>query len=916
MGQISSRPVLADTSKMGSWDIPKTSIDDGEYSKSPVITQENENFVAFYRRSTNTISVFCCSAEQWHYDEIFTFNIKIVSDPDQIVVFQTTAAFSKKHPYCAIILTDKVPDVVFVQVQICSNYPYTRKDRFLGIRNSGSTCYMASILQILFHTTAFRNLIYSFKDPPEAVAALQQLFIELQLSSRAPSPDSFIRTLGSVQELAAVQHDAHEFFIALLERLEADLGNPFKQPEQQIFKGTIRRTIECASIDYKSSNEEEFMTMPIIVDGLKSLQESLSLMTASEHLSDEYDAGEKGKASATQKQLFSKLPPILAMQLCRFKYNAKTNSVIEIKSTFTCPFELDMAQFSIEDVGEETNYELYGITAHSGNPVFGHYTSFLRPGLGEQWIQFNDGSTKVVDQQQVSRLFGTSAQNQPSFFRAFSFSSAVAYMLFYVRKDCLSFVSTSDSIPLHLAPHRSNLFFSKFFFYEDIPDSPISNNDHPYEWLNPQETIANILKKIHPTKEIDGYSAWAQLPGRAEFVGPLTLNVPASQFVIKGHSTTFYMLPHEFDDGPVFLATSKLPKKYIGVTTAKEALSIVPQNLIPRYQLRTLSETSPLYQPEMMLTPGSTFVAEPHNTIIIKISNRRYIFPSSATYSDVQKRVSMETGIAPSRIFFLNGSSPLKPRSYPFASQFPTTMLSYQVLQEDVTACSISLFTPLKIVYISHQMTRELKEPRWVRKGTTVSQIIDLAPTMFPGARWGEKMKVIVSKGVKEKCKEILSPYDTPLNDSFRIDVIRHEAPYTRSALKALTKSEQPISIEVRYATNTFLESFQGISHFFTIMKSTTVRELLKKVSHVDNSIQEQTPQVIAFISEKIKIHESLGIDTEIYPVIKLLVTKMTKPNQRVCLVIVTEDPLINKPTNLIPRSLSGLLNPSNKFSE
>ena len=926
MGQFSSRPVIFDPSKMASWDIEETSAANGEFSKSEVFTQEKENFVAFYHKSQNLICVYCCSAEQWHYDESFTFNIKIISDPDQIIIFQTTATFSKKHPYCSVLLTESIPEKLLIQINLCSNYPYTRKDRYLGIRNSGSTCYMASILQVLFHTTAFRTLIYSFKNPPPSVSTLQKLFMELQLSSRAPSPDSFIRALGSVQELAAVQHDAHEFFIALFERLETDLGDKFKEAEADFFGGKTTRTIEAPSIDYKVSNEENFITMPVVVDGLKSLQESLSLMTASEHLSDEYDAGEKGKAPAEQRLFFSKLPPILTFQLCRFKFNPKTNSVIEIKTNFDCPFDLDMKDFSIENINCETKYELYGITAHSGNPVFGHYTSFLRPGLGQQWVQFNDGSTKLVDLQQVSRLFGASSQNQPSFFRAFSFSSAVAYMLFYIRKDKLDYIHSNDSIPLHLAPHRSNLFFSRFKFYENIKGSPVSNIEPAYEWQNPKDTIRDLLTRLKPEKDLSLYSAWAQMPGKAEFIGPLSLDLYASTFVIKGHATTFFILPHELDNYPVFLTTAKPPRGYIGVSTPSNILSLVPKGFSPKYQMRPIQPGKPTFNTPpviQLLQPGSCILAQPETKVVLHIANKRYIFPSSATYSDVQKRISMEKNDSPSSIIFLNQSTPLKPKNYPFVSQFPSTYLNYQILKPGVTACSISLFSPFHFIVNKYGTKLGVtKTPEWVKKGTNVNQIIDLVPTIFPNnsAKFIYKY-VVVSRGSLERCKETLKLSDTPQNESLRVDFVFNEAPTTRDNFRSMIKRQSPMSIEVRYAMNEYLESFENASQFCTITSTTTGKQLLETMHHASSS-QDQlhSPdytnlQIIVFINEKIKIRQTLeSLDSLIYPVIIDVVGKMTKPNQRICIAILAPHQL--KQSIPIPRSLSGVLNPSNKISE
>jgi hypothetical protein len=221
---------------------------------SPTFIQEKENFVAFIDSSPAcpepqiessqwSLYIYCCSASQWQYDESFLFQIEVSAASD---IFSTASTFTKKCPFCHIILHPFRPPVDFlIALHLPSNYPYTRRDSHLGIRNSGSTCYMATILQILFHTGAFRQFIYSLRQPTGAAGALQQLFVDLQLSSRAPPLDAFIRALGSFRELAFVQNDANEFLIAIFERFEHDLGDPFTHKMRELFMG---ETVPCFTL--------------------------------------------------------------------------------------------------------------------------------------------------------------------------------------------------------------------------------------------------------------------------------------------------------------------------------------------------------------------------------------------------------------------------------------------------------------------------------------------------------------------------------------------------------------------------------------------------------------------------------------------------------------------------------------------
>ena len=902
MGILNSKVQIPDFNKLILFDITESILPDTRFAHSDVFSQENERFTIFFDISNQVLYIYCCSAEQWHYDESFTFTITSFTT-EKSFFFSTNATFSKKYPFCSIKIENFISKIYFY-IELSGNYPYTRKDRFLGLRNSGSTCYMASVLQILYHTTSFRQLIYSFKNPSEAPSALQKLFTELQLSSRAPSLDSFIRTLGAVHELSAVQQDAHEFLVGLFERLETDLGEIFIKSKQQIFGGKIKKTINVFELNYKSEKIEEFFTLPVLVEGINSLNESLNLMIQPETFLD-YNT-DNGKGNAICNTLFIELPPILTFHLCRFQYSSTTNSIIEIKTNFECPFELDIKDYCINNINSETKYSLYGIIAHSGNPLFGHYTAFIRPGLNDNWIQFNDGTTKMVDIFTIQRLFGTSNQTQPSFFRTFTFSSAVAYMLFYVKNDSIEYINASENIPLHLAPHKSSFYFSRFIFYDQIKNSLLTLNNNPFEWQNSFETIFNICKKIDSTQNLENYFAWAQLPGKSLFIGPLNLNSFASQYVIKGHSTNFYILPSTFNSCPLFLVNEKPPKTIIDI--------ILPQNLINsnylgydlKFQKRLIKNIN-----ISQLLPGSIIILSQIKTINLNINGYRYNFPYNSTYSDVQKRISLQNNIPPSQILILSSNLPLKPKNYPFIKLFPlNTTLNYQILDIGITVLSITLFTPLNLILISHSFIQKYPKPLWVKKNTKCLFIKEKIKKLFSDTIWNEKQILQISKGSIENSEKIYNLDDIIEPITYRIDMIRYIAPNTKNQFKNLIKLNLPFSIEVRFSKNNLLDNFYGTSRFLSIHKTTTVRDLIKKSFRMNGITSEQINLIYLFINEKPKIKIQIDLDILILPEINKFLLKLSKNNQRICIALIIEDPLINNNNqNLVQRSLSGLLN-------
>lgn len=879
------------------WELPNEKLEIRKYIISPVFSQQKEYFVAFINHDLNTIFIYCCSCSQWQYDECFTFTITLKIDQQ---VLSTTAIFSHQSPFCSIT-SRNLFGTISIGIQLCKDYPYTRKDRYCGILNSGSTCYMASILQVLFHTGSFRQLIYNFKDAKDAVAALQRLFTELQLSSRAPTLDSFIRSLGSFHELALVQNDAQEFFIAFIERCENDLGEEFTKGINNIFGCVTTTFIESLEKEVLRKKDERFYTFPVVVEGLKSLEESLNLITAKDKI-ESYETDDGRKIEAEQTQIFTKLPPILSFHLCRFSYNSKTNSVNEIRSPFDCPFELDMSRYS-PGIQGETKYQLYAITAHSGNPVFGHYTSFIRPQLGEQWILFNDGNTKIVDIGVIRRLFGTEKSSQPSFFKAFTFTSALAYMIFYVRRDSFNYVSCSDSIPLHLVPHRSNLFFSQFIFTEELPNEPINSDSPPYEWADPHLTAETILKGLYPNKKLDHHKIWAQMPGRSQFIGPMDLQITPSDFIVKGHSTIFFLIPDSVVDDPTFVVTDSTPRKYLRCLERNNIKANDFGAYVIEYQHRPFDKVS--YIPS-----GSFVISKPKKNVTLEIGFHRFVFPIDATYADVQKMLAIIFDIPPWRILVLHKMQPMLPSQYPYIISFPKTELSYQKLKDPVTACSIKLFTPITMICIAPNYTQQWQQPVWIRKGTSIPELFSIFPKYFtPHIK--EKTKILCSIGKLEAIEYVIKKGDSPRKQCVRFDLIRYEVPYLRSDLKVILKEKRPMGIEIRFAESVNSFTFQGTSRIISTEKQMTVKDIWSKMMKASSNMASDPPkQAFVFVSEKPKIRQIIGPDDNVFEIFHKFLNKMTKDQQRLCIALVSDNPMIvSKPKSSIVRSLSGIIN-------
>lgn len=1223
------------------WNVPIPREELKKYSISPVFKQDHESFIAYINRKLGTLFIYCCSALQWHYDE--SFNMKIEIRPESFKCkkkhrIKTVACFTKKNPFVAISMNIK-PIYYAISITLPPNYPYSRKDLYLGLKNSGSTCYMSSVLQVLFHIGAFRQLIYSFKDPKEeAPTALQNLFVQLQIASRPLSLDNFITAMGSVAEMSFQQQDAHEFLVSLLERLETDLGKPFSESVSQLFEIKMRKVIKqrkpnsksypnlkaplstpsekvetdkksdkkvgkknvkigrTSSIteltnsaihsmkkqikkikilnkkeeedqddinnfdesddeyeyeyqyedeqqpdskkqnqnnnnnndndqqlnednsnnndlsdqnnnnqinqDNQSNNhdknqndssksnnnnnnlkvtfvtdnkvinnsiqndkkeesdrdkeeeeensedesnhhrkrirvrvrverkdpnmrivtkfDEKFMFLPITVDGTNSLQDSLKKMLEPENLLD-YEGG-----PAIQESKFTRMPPILILQLCRYKYSIESKSVIELTTPFNCPNTITIGG---------SHYILFAVVAHSGSPTFGHYLSFIRIHLGKQWFAFDDTQVSKISKKDVKDSFEMKGKSR---FKTLTFGCPRAYIVFYCRDDSSNLITATDSIPLYLAPHKTNRFYSHFIFYDQIKGSEINQQHSPIEWADPSLSIYEILTKIrgknfHPNsstsiiinankpnqqkqitnnnsndkknielKEIKeketnnnnndnnnisdsstvndminkyssknltsdsdeednddddddddddisnnsgissnenignlddnnsveyvltdvnsidnridsnhipvAFSAWAMLPGKSQFIGPLSLDMPASAFVVQGHPTEFFLLPGELDNGPIFVSSSKPPRVYIDVCLRQNLPHIQGYECV--FNLMKVPKELP---------DGSFVILKPNSNKTLNISGYKMSFQRKASYSDVQTKLSVVLNQSPEKIILLRNKEPMKPLRYPYVSCFPSNdqNLEYQILTGKETACSISLYTPINFIFVSslnknqHIYYNNNKEsvfvrrknssivrtkmPIWLKKKCTCKDIINVASKNIVDFKMYNinKMFAMCSKGFENFIIKPLSDNYMPHKTPLRIDIVRYDLPANKWILKTKLNSDEPMSIEVRMTKNLNSEKFLGTARLVAINKDTTVNEVvtnIKKLNCIISDVDITEIKTILFAIQKVSIQQPLDLNDNLYEKLNEFVNQFTFPKMRACIAIVIKD--------------------------
>ncbi|KAJ8674345.1 hypothetical protein QAD02_005607 [Eretmocerus hayati] len=359
---------------------------------------------------------------------------------------------------------------------------------YVGLTNLGATCYMASCMQHLYMMPQARVAILG-ADCNRAnkhqltLRELQRMFAYLYESERkAYNPRSFCRvyTMNHEPLNTGEQKDMAEFFIDLVSKLE-EMTSDLKNLVKTLFCGIISNNVVSLDCEHVSRTLEEFYTVRCQVADMRNLYESLDEVTVKDTLEGDnmYTCSQCGKKVRAEKRAcFKKLPRILCFNTMRYTFNMGTMLKEKVNTHFSFPLRLDMSGYmekkliprhcqergkseqesdkkeekmdseecssaKQDDNKEEEHcqYDLIGVTVHTGTADGGHYYSFIRDRTcpnKDKWFLFNDAEVKPFDPNQIAaECFGGEMTSKTydsvtDKFMDFSFEkSNSAYMLFY-----------------------------------------------------------------------------------------------------------------------------------------------------------------------------------------------------------------------------------------------------------------------------------------------------------------------------------------------------------------------------------------------------------------------------------------------------------------------------------------------------
>ncbi|KAI4467227.1 ubiquitin carboxyl-terminal hydrolase [Holotrichia oblita] len=331
---------------------------------------------------------------------------------------------------------------------------------YVGLTNLGATCYMASCMQHLYMMPQARASILAAntehaKHEP-TLKELQRMFAYLLESERkAYNPRSFCKvyTMDHQPLNTAEQKDMAEFFIDLVSKLE-EMTPTLKTVVKNLFCGVLSNNVVSLDCDHVSRTLEEFYTVRCQVADMRNLYESLDEVTVKDTLE-----GDNMYTCSQCGHVLKKLPHILCFNTMRYTFNMLTMLKEKVNTHFSFPLRLNMASYvekylmpqhykeerlkANDEEEEQYEYDLIGVTVHTGTADGGHYYSFIKDrsaGARDKWFLFNDAEVKPFDPNQIAaECFGGEMTSKTydsvtDKFMDFSFEKTnSAYMLFYER---------------------------------------------------------------------------------------------------------------------------------------------------------------------------------------------------------------------------------------------------------------------------------------------------------------------------------------------------------------------------------------------------------------------------------------------------------------------------------------------------
>eukprot|EP00698_Gefionella_okellyi_P007115 TRINITY_DN1732_c0_g1_i1.p1 TRINITY_DN1732_c0_g1~~TRINITY_DN1732_c0_g1_i1.p1 ORF type:complete len:1089 (+),score=265.99 TRINITY_DN1732_c0_g1_i1:85-3351(+) len=362
-----------------------------------------------------------------------------------------------------------IPDDDFVDG---TSWNSKKETGFVGILNQGSTCYMNSLLQSLYHNPEFRRavLMMPTEDVKDASAsvplALQRFFYRMQFGDQSATTAELTKSFGWGSADRFTEHDVQELNRVLIDNLDTKMkGSPAEGAIDKMFQGKIANVIKCLHVDHEIRMPELYYDLSLDVKGCKSVYESLDKYCAAQMLTgaNQFDAKERGMQDASMGAQFDSFPPVLNLLLKRFTYDFQQDRMVKVNDFYEFPETLELDNYLSPRAERRVpqRYILHSVLVHSGGTSYyvmhGHYVAFVRAKAGK-WFKFDDEKvTETKAKSAVEDNYGGDEIVQSMYYGSRTTykteKTYSAYMLVYIRESDLEWVLrpvSDEEVPKHL----------------------------------------------------------------------------------------------------------------------------------------------------------------------------------------------------------------------------------------------------------------------------------------------------------------------------------------------------------------------------------------------------------------------------------------------------------------------------------
>ncbi|KAF4556859.1 Ubiquitin carboxyl-terminal hydrolase-like protein 11 [Elsinoe fawcettii] len=279
--------------------------------------------------------------------------------------------------------------------------------RTRGMQNPSQWCYRRSVLQALFSTPQFFNILGGNQarcSSTNCVSCALRAAVRAYhggastLANDIRQLDRAITATGRNSDprwnrTGHSQEDAHDFFAYLLGTLEAARCTTTAQVQSAFHVAhqaswTCQR---CGKVNTSTDPPSWSISIPIYPKNHATIQSCLDTYHTERNLQIRCDQC-RTNIDRNRTKSIRTLPEVLNLHLLRFAMNSR-GETYKLKDPVAIPDELDIRRFTVRGQAR-TRYRLHGIVFHHGSLRFGHYIARAKD--GNRVTEFDDSDTRPV----------------------------------------------------------------------------------------------------------------------------------------------------------------------------------------------------------------------------------------------------------------------------------------------------------------------------------------------------------------------------------------------------------------------------------------------------------------------------------------------------------------------------------------